>query len=280
MRRDFPLGSAPALVERAQDWLERSPDATPDPVAPRAAATVLLVRDGQHGVEVFMLRRVSTMEFAPRMMVFPGGGVDPRDADPELPWAGPSPWDWGRVLGADETTARELVVAAVREVFEECGVLLAGPDADSVVGDVSGADWEAEREALLSRESSLTEVLIRRGLVLRSDLLRARAHWITPEFESRRYDTRFFAALLPEGQVPDDATTEADDAAWVDPAELLRDYHRGEALMLPPTVVCVEEVAAARSADEFLHEDLPIEPVMPVLTPTDEGVVIRCELPV
>ena len=280
MRRDFPLGSAPALVERAQEWLDRSADAPADAVAPRAAATVLLVRDGQHGVEVFMLRRVATMEFAPRMMVFPGGGVDPRDADPSLPWAGPTPADWGRALGADETTARELVVAAVREVFEECGVLLAGPDAESVVGDVSGADWQAERQALLSRERSLAEVLIARGLVLRSDLLRARAHWITPEFESRRYDTRFFAALLPEGQVPDDATTEADHAAWVDPAELLRDYHRGEALMLPPTVVSVEEVAAARSADEFLHEETPIEPVLPVLTPTDDGVVIRCELPV
>ena len=280
MRRDFPLGSAPALVERAHQWLERPPEAPADAVAPRAAATVLLVRDGQHGVEVFMLRRVATMEFAPRMMVFPGGGVDARDADPALPWAGPTPADWGRVLGADEMTARELVVAAVREVFEECGVLLAGPDAESVVGDVSGADWQAERQALLSRQRSLAEVLIARGLVLRSDLLRARAHWITPEFESRRYDTRFFAALLPEGQVPDDATTEADHAAWVDPAELLRDYHRGEAMMLPPTVVSVEEVAAARSADEFLHEELPIEPVLPVLMPTEDGVVIRCELPV
>ncbi|MGN6636231.1 MAG: NUDIX hydrolase [Oryzihumus sp.] len=279
MRRDFPLGSAPALVERAQDWLGRDA-AAHDPVAPRSAATVMLVRDGQHGVEVSMLRRVATMEFAPRMMVFPGGGVDPRDADPALPWAGPSAQEWGRVLGADETTARELVAAAVREVFEECGVLLAGPDADSVVGDVSGPDWQADRAALLSREVALSELLVRRGLVLRSDLLRARAHWITPEFESRRYDTRFFAAELPEGQVPDDATSEADHAAWVDPAELLRDYHRGEALMLPPTVVNVEEVAAARSADEFLREELPIEPVMPVLTPTEEGVMLRCELPV
>ena len=281
MRRDFPLGTAPALVERAQDWLDRSPGAAPrDPVSPKAAATVLLVRDGQHGVEVFMLRRVATMAFAPRMMVFPGGGVDPRDADPDLPWAGPSPEEWGRVLGDDQATARELVAAAVREVFEECGVLLAGPDADTVVGDVSSPEWQADRAALLSRETSLAELLIRRRLVLRSDLLRARAHWITPEFESRRYDTRFFAAELPEGQVPDDASTEADHAAWVDPAELLRDYHRGEALMLPPTVVNVEAVAAARSADEFLREELPIEPVMPVLAPTEEGVMLRCELPV
>ena len=85
------------------------------------------------------------MAFAPRMMVFPGGGVDPRDADPHLPWAGPPPARWAAWLGCDEDSARELVIAAVREVFEECGVLLAGPDADSVVADVSGPQWQQER---------------------------------------------------------------------------------------------------------------------------------------
>jgi 8-oxo-dGTP pyrophosphatase MutT (NUDIX family) len=226
-----------------------------------------------------MLRRTSTMEFAPRMMVFPGGGVDPRDSDPGLPWVGPSPAQWGRVLIADEATARELVAAAVREVFEECGVLLAGPDASSVVGNVSGHEWQAERAALLSRERSLSEMLIGRGLVLRSDLLRARAHWITPEFEPKRYDTRFFAALLPHGQIADDRTTEADHADWADPVRLLTDYGRGSALMLPPTVVCLEQVAAAASAAGFLATEIPIAPITPVLTQTADAVVIRCTLP-
>jgi len=235
-------------------------------------------RDG-NGVEVFMLRRVSTMAFAPRMMVFPGGGVDPRDADPGLPWAGPSPAQWGLLLGADEATARELVVAAVREVFEECGVLLAGPDDDHVVGDVSAHRWQTDRQRLLSREVSLAQMLIRAGLVLRSDLLRARAHWITPEFEPKRYDTRVFAALMPSGQIADDQTSEADHADWTDPARLLQDYARGAALMLPPTVVCVEQVAAAASIAEFLAADVSMEPVTPVLARTDDGVVIRCVLP-
>lgn len=226
-----------------------------------------------------MLRRSSTMEFAPRMMVFPGGGVDERDADPSLPWAGRSPAEWGRLLVADEVTARELVVAAVREVFEECGVLLAGPDAGSVVGDVSGPVWQAERAALLSREVSLAQMLIRRGLVLRSDLLSARARWITPEFEPKRYDTRVFAALLPVGQVADDQTSEADHADWANPARLLQDYASGSALMLPPTVVCVEQVAAAPSAAEFMAADVPMTPITPVLTRTDDAVVIRCTLP-
>jgi 8-oxo-dGTP pyrophosphatase MutT (NUDIX family) len=225
-----------------------------------------------------MLRRSSTMEFAPRMMVFPGGGVDPRDADPSLPWAGPSPAEWARLLIADEATARELVVAAVREVFEECGVLLAGPDADSVVGDVSGPGWQTARASLLSREHSLAQMLIGQGLVLRSDLLRARAHWITPEFEPKRYDTRFFAALLPAGQIADDQTSEADHADWADPARLLEDYASGSALMLPPTVVCVEQVAAALSVAEFLAAEVQMEAITPVPVRIDGSVVMRCTL--
>jgi len=231
------------------------------------------------GVDVFMLRRVATMAFAPRMMVFPGGGVDPRDADPHLPWAGPSPAEWALTLVADEAVAQELVVAAVREVFEECGVLLAGTDAGSVVGDVSGPGWQAERAALLSHEISLAQMLIRRGLVLRSDLLRARARWITPEFEPKRYDTRFFAAMLPVGQIADDRTSEADHADWVDPARLLRVYASGSALILPPTVVCVEQLAVAPSAAEFLATDAPMAPITPVAARTDGALVIRCVLP-
>jgi 8-oxo-dGTP pyrophosphatase MutT (NUDIX family) len=281
-----------SLAGRANDWLQGR---RPEVVTARSAATVMILRDrggvdggganGEgsgadlSGVDVFMLRRSSTMEFAPRMMVFPGGGVDPRDADPSLPWAGPAPQEWARVLIADEATARELVVAAVREVFEECGVLLAGPDVDSVVGDVSGPSWQVERELLLSRELSLAQMLIGRGLVLRSDLLRARAHWITPEFEPKRYDTRFFAALLPVGQVADDQTSEADHADWADPVRLLKDYASGSALMLPPTVVCVEQAAAAASVAEFLAAEVDMAPIMPVPVPVDDAVVLRCTLP-
>ena len=265
-------------------------------VVARSAATVMILRDRlaphrgdaadggdsvaeRHGVDVFMLRRSSTMEFAPRMMVFPGGGVDPRDADPSLPWAGPSPAEWGRQLIADQATARELVVAAVREVFEECGVLLAGPDVDSVVGDVSGPAWQAERAALLSRELSLAQLLIGRGLLLRSDLLRVRAHWITPEFEPKRYDTRFFAALLPAGQIADDQTSEADHADWADPVQLLKDYHDGSALMLPPTVVCIEQAAAVDSVAEFLAAEVQMAPITPVPVRVEDAVVLRCTLP-
>jgi 8-oxo-dGTP pyrophosphatase MutT (NUDIX family) len=275
MIRDFPIAASAELVEEAEAW--RS--GPREPVVPRPAATVMFVRDGADGLEVFMLRRVATMAFAPNMMVFPGGGVDPRDAEPELPWAGPSPRAWAELLQVEEATARELVAAAVREVFEECGVLLAGPSADSVTADVSGDHWHEQRRRLLARERSLSQVLMEHGLVLRSDLLGYRSHWITPEFEPRRYDTRFFAAAVPEGQNADDQTSEADVAGWVRPGDLLEAWSAGDAGMLPPTIVSVEEIAAASTAADFIAETPPVAPVMPVLTEAGGALVMRTELP-
>ncbi|MDQ2756485.1 MAG: NUDIX domain-containing protein [Actinomycetota bacterium] len=271
--REFPFARADA---RARAWLSGE---TGEPPPVRAAATVMLVRDGASGVEVFMLRRVSSMEFAPQAWVFPGGGVDPRDDAPDLPWAGPGAAEWAQRLGCDEPMARSLVAAAVREVFEECGVLLAGPTTDTVVADLSDPQWERERAALLSREQSLAQLLLRRGLVLRSDLLGVRAHWVTPPFEPRRYDTWFFSALLPQGQVPDDATTEADLADWTVPAMLLEQLAAGAATMLPPTVVCVESVAEATSAAGFVARAGSTRAVEPELVEVDGTIVLRADLP-
>ena len=94
-------------------------------------------------------------------------------------------------------------------------MLLAGPDADGVVADTTGDDLERDRLALLDRSASMAEVLAARGLVLRSDLLRPWAHWITPEFEPKRFDTRFFVAAVPTGQRPRDVSGEADDTVWL-----------------------------------------------------------------
>ena len=142
--------------------------------------------------------------------------------------------------------------AAVRETYEEAGVLLAGPDPDSVVGDTTGDDWEADRAALVAREQSFAEFLHRRGRVLRSDLLGAWARWITPEFESRRYDTWFFAAVLPAGQRTRNASTEADRTVWIRPAEAAAGYDRGELLMMPPTIAALRELLPYGSAAEAL----------------------------
>ncbi len=218
-----------------------------EPAPPRAAATVILLRDAEPppGVEVYLLRRVVSMAFAAGMHVFPGGSVDGRDAElPDSAWVGPPPSAWAGLLNADDALAKALVCAAVRETFEESGVLLAGISPTDVVADTRSADWEADRRALLDRSLSMAELLERRGLVLRSDLLRAWAHWITPEIEPRRYDTRFFVAALPVGQRTRDVGGEADRVAWASPAEALDARTRGTVGLMPPTAVTLEELRA------------------------------------
>ena len=240
------------------------------PAAPRDAATVLLLRDATGGgVEAYLLRRVRGMAFAGGMHVFPGGSVDPADAGADIGWAGPSAADWARQLSCGEPLARALVCAAVRETFEESGVLLAGPDPSQVLDDVSTDEWEAERVALEAREQSLSELLARRRLVLRSDLLRPFAHWITPEVEPKRFDTRFFIAQLPEGQACRDAGSEADRRLWVRPRAALDD---GLAMM-PPTATALGDVADAPDVAAVLAAPRDLRPVLPSFVLDETGTV-------
>jgi 8-oxo-dGTP pyrophosphatase MutT (NUDIX family) len=235
-----------------------------DPAVPRDAATVVLLRPagppagsvavdtGGSGMEVYMLRRQPSMAFAPGAQVFPGGGVDARDADEEVAWAGPDAARWGAIFDASPDLARALVCAAVRETFEESGVLLAGGSADSVVADTTGEDWERDRNALLDRSLSLAELLARRRLVLRSDLLRPWSRWITPVIEPRRFDTRFFAAHLPAGQRTRDVGGEAAATAWIEPSAALEEARRGAIALLPPTAVTLAELAACGNLESAL----------------------------
>ena len=155
-------------------------------------------------------------------------------------------------LGTDEETARALVCAAVRETFEESGVLLAGPSPDSVVADTTGEDWEADRKALEGRELAFTELLGRRGLVLRTDLLGVWAGWLTPVFEPRRYRTWFFVATLPEGQRTRDVSTESSSVHWMPAAAALDAVDASEMLMLPPTYLTSLEVAGFPTSAEVM----------------------------
>lgn len=266
------MATAPGVSESATRWLsgERWSESQP-----RRASTVMLVRDGAAGVEVFLLRRVSQMAFAPSTLVFPGGGVDPRDGEPDLPWAGPSPAEWARRLGCPEDEARMSVAAAVREVFEECGVLLASATADGPLADVSGEKWRGIRDDLAGHRRSLTSVLLDEGLRMRTDLIVAKAHWLTPVFEPKRFDTWFFAAVMPGHQVADGDTSEADHAAWFAPTELLEAYAAGEAVMLPPTVVCVEQVRDAGSAAAFVSHSDRMPLILPRVVHTPEGPAIE-----
>jgi 8-oxo-dGTP pyrophosphatase MutT (NUDIX family) len=235
--RRVPLPAA--LVEQARAYA----DGSMSPVEPRDAATVVLLRpsSGSSGPSVYLLRRQASMAFAAGMCVFPGGGVDPRDFDASVAWAGPSPADWAAWLATDESTARALVCAAVRETFEESGVLLAGASSGSVVADTTGDDWEADRLALEARELSFTAFLEKRGLVLRSDLLGVWAGWLTPVFEPRRYRTWFFVAVLPSGQRTRDVSSESSAVTWLPALDACAAVDAGGLLMLPPTyLTCLE----------------------------------------
>lgn len=276
---------------------------TTEPALPRDSATVVLLRDGPAGIEAFLLRRVTSMAFAAGAHVFPGGSVDPRDAEIDwvnvegahaqravdrtaagtARWAGASPQEWAGILSAGPPLARALVCAAVRETFEESGVLLAGPSATEVVADTTDEHWEADRLALLDRSLSLAGLLARRRLVLRADLLRPWAHWITPEVEPRRFDTRFFVAALPAGQQPRQVGGEADRVAWLRPADALDRQRASQLTLLPPTAVTLGELSAYATVADVLAASTrrDIRPVLPkvmlagdepaVLLPGDQG---------
>ena len=213
----LPLPSAD-LVERARAF--RAAGTQPAPAKP--SATVVLLRDNDQQLEVFMLRRLTSMAFAGGMHVFPGGTVDPTDESVEM--------------------------TAIRETFEESGVLFAaGSRTDQTL-------LEQDRHALIEHRTTLADALARHRLVAQPHLLRLWSRWITPEFEPRRYDTHFFVALAPAGQQARDVGGESDDAGWVTPQTALASARRGEWFLMPPTETTLRELLPYRSAEELLAD--------------------------
>lgn len=245
------------------------------PLVPRPAATVMLIRDAAAGAEaglsVFLMRRHAKMQFAAGTMVFPGGGVDDRDRDAGLArrgaWAGPPPRWWAQRFGIDTELAEALVCAAARETFEESGVLFAGPAGqsssapDGIVADASV--YGDARRALAEGTLSFADFLRQENLELRSDLLRPWANWVTPEAErTRRYDTYFFVAALPAGQLADGENTESDRAGWTTPRAAIDDFAAGRCFLLPPTWTQLDSLAG-RTVAEVLAVERQIVPVQP-----------------
>lgn len=195
----------------------------------------MLLRDGPAGVEVFVQERASTMEFAPAMVVFPGGRVDPKDAAAEV--RGEVLDDLTVSLGLPSPQVRAIVGAALREVEEECGVRLSAGE------------------------------------------LRPRAHWVTPVIHPRRYDTWFFAAAMPEGQVALGTTSETTSEMWGRPAELLERGRAGEIAMMPPTIVMLEELDVFGSVDDVLADAPALTVVEPMLEQGPDGWHLRSVIP-
>jgi len=253
-----------------------------EPAVPRLAATVILMRPASTSFEVYAMRRAASMAFAPGMYAFPGGSVDTSDSDTVIDWVGPPAADWATRMDLPVGTAQAVVCAAVRELYEEAGVLLAGHAPDlggaagspesNVVTDLSDDRWEAARSDLVARRRSLTRWFAEAGLTLRADLLVPWARWLTPEFEPRRFDTFFFLARMPAEQHARDLGGEADHTVWVRPAEALG------LPMFPPTLHTLGELASYPDIDAVIEAaaDRDVStPVRPVVEVDPDGAWFR-----
>ena len=257
---------------------DRARDGAPGAVVPaRHASTLMLLRDTLSGPEVYVQERASTMRFCAEMTVFPGGGVDARDLpgdvdgdghdSPEIGWQGPSPQWWGERLGTSPELARALVCAAVRETFEETGTLLAGyagEAGENGSGPVRDTvPYLPFRQELEQHRLAFSDFLSMHDLVLRGDLLRPWANWVTPESQPIRYDTAFFVAAMPEGQETHGDTREASSTGWFRPATLLDGWRNRKINLMPPTWSQLKMLDTFRSVGEILDfaETLRVDPV-------------------
>jgi 8-oxo-dGTP pyrophosphatase MutT (NUDIX family) len=253
----------------------------------RDAATIMLVRDAPAGsaagVEVCMLRRNLAAEFVAGAYVFPGGSVDPADARPEMATVcrGRTDADASAVLGVP-SGGLALWVAALRECFEEAGVLLASPadapDGELVdFGDVEvAARFGAHRAALNGSEANLLEICRQENLVLAADTVHYVSHWITPAGLPKRFDTRFFVAPAPSGQVAHHDSGETIADIWIRPADALDRHRAGEIQLMPPTIDNLENLGRWRTTEEVVAwarsvEDVPT--VLPIVR-SDGGRVV------
>ena len=234
----------------------------PEEVPVREAATVALIRDCRvgGGVEVFLQHRVSTMQFAAGMSVFPGGGVEPRDYLGTHAWLGPEPGWWAQRFGIGAERAAAAVRGVARELFEETGVLLAEPDTAGGSVPREGGPRLAARRALDAGEGDLDGLLERHGLVLSAHLLRPWDRWTTPVGPPRRYDTLFFVAALPEGAEPDAVTSEAHSAEWIRAEDAAQAGTLGHLGMLRPTLHVLADLATAADVAEVLEWPRSIVP--------------------
>ena len=253
---------------------------------PRDAATVMLVRDGAEGqgLEVFMMRRNTNSAFVGGAYVFPGGAVDDDDrhADLDPICTGRSDDEASTLLGIDKG-GLAFWVAAIRETFEEAGVLLAYDRTNEII-DWTDPDVEARfaehRKAVDAGDRRLVDVCAEEGLQLAVDAMHYFSHWITPEGPPRRYDTRFFVAAAPVGHtyLHDDGETIA--SCWITPAEALDRHRAGEFEMIIPTIRNLEAIGRFDTAAELLEAATAPRNIPAILPKViDDGGGMRILLP-
>jgi 8-oxo-dGTP pyrophosphatase MutT (NUDIX family) len=246
----------------------------PRPKPPVPAATILLLRGDHDVLEVFMVVRHHQIDFASGALVFPGGKVDPHDEDPAL----------GTLCdGAAASAAmRTLQVAAIREAFEECGVLLArrAGERNLISGDALAA-LEPYRARLVKNEVSLLEFLGTADLRLACDLLTPFAHWVTPDMMPKRFDTYFFLAEAPRDHLALHDGHESVDSVWITPQAAIEGARSGRYTVIFPTLRNIEKLAHARSPAEAISraKGSPIVSVTPWTERRSDGnyLCIPCE---
>ena len=256
----------------------------PESVPVRDAATVMLLRDGSDGLEVCMLQRNLKSDFVGGAYVFPGGGVDPEDAEQDLEqvFVGRSDADASRLVGVDRA-GLAFWVAAIRESFEEAGVLLAVTDDDRVVSFANpevAVRFAVHRADVDSGRRRLAAVCVDEGLRLDVGAIHYFSRWVTPLGAPRRYDTRFFVAAAPAEQVALHDDHEVIGTRWLTPAAALADHEAGRITMIFPTVrtmVALERFGTAAEVLDHTAGQGAIEPVLPLIE--DVGGGMRIVLP-
>lgn len=255
---------------------------SPDAVAvARPSATVVLAREGAQAPEFFLVHRHARTSFG-ASHVFPGGLLDAGDCEAEALSPDFSAAAANRRLGLADG-GLEYYCAALRELFEETGVLLAR-DADGVVTEaaVAGLELEAAREALNDGRLRWSVLLRERGLTLACDALRYFAWWITPRTLPKRFSTRFFVAVLPEGQTAAHDRRELTGSRWATAQEALAAHASGELVLPPPTRATLADLAPLRTLENLLawanrREASGVAPILPVIA--SEGGRQRILLP-
>ncbi len=241
---------------------------------PLDAATVILTREGESGkLEIFLMRRHRKQEFMGGAFVFPGGKLDAGDCDPMLSChvRDFTPEDARRLLQEPDLPAEKafgLFLAAIREMFEETGVLLA-IDASGkplrIDSPRSRKHYGALREKLHEKRITLSELAIAEKLCYSPGLLVPYAHWITPEVEKRRFDTRFFLGRLPENQTPHHDDVELTESRWITPAAALEEHRKKRITLMPPTLKTVEELGGFNTIETLFEEGAAraLYPILP-----------------
>ncbi|MGQ0697197.1 MAG: NUDIX hydrolase [Panacagrimonas sp.] len=253
--------------------MSSSNSSVPTPV--RLAATVLLLRDGADGadgIEVFMVVRHQEIDFASGALVFPGGKLAADDTDPRIRM---------RCTGVDDLSSDQIAlrVGAIREAFEECGVLLARASGDSaLVGPARLAEIGARYRKPLDRgEIGIAEMLDTENLILACEELVPFAHWITPTFMPKRFDTYFYLAVAPPEQIALHDGREMVDSVWLSPADALTQAEAGNRTIVPATLINIRKLGFSSNVGAALSAARaePVVTVLPEVVERPGGKMLR-----